>query len=71
MTAHSLLRLPDVMRKTGLSRSTIYDRIQKEIFPSPISLGDRAVGWVESEINEWIAARIAESRGDSRARLAA
>jgi prophage regulatory protein len=46
-----------------LSRSSIYDRIGQGTFPSSISLGDRAVGWLESEIDTWIAQRVTESRG--------
>ena len=48
-----ILRLPAVRRRTGLSRSSIYLRISQGRFPKQISLGERAVGWVESEVNEW------------------
>ena len=68
---HSILRLSEVSAKTGLARSTIYERIKDESFPKPISLGDRAVGFLAREVEEWIEARIAESRGDSRERRAA
>ena len=59
----SILRLPKVMVRTGLSRSTIYARMNANppTFPAPVNLGERAVGWVESEVEEWIQARI-ESR---------
>lgn len=57
-----IIRLPEVVTRTGLSRSTIYVRISKNQFPTSISLGDRAVGWIESEINEWIESRITTSR---------
>ncbi|MEM7618391.1 MAG: AlpA family transcriptional regulator [Pseudomonadota bacterium] len=53
-----LLKLPEVMSITGLSRSSIYAFIQQEKFPSPVSLGARAVAWVEPEINEWIQNKI-------------
>ena len=56
------LRLPEVQRRTGLSRSTIYVRLERGLFPRPVSLGGRAVGWIESEVDEWIRQRIAESR---------
>ena len=59
------LRLPEVMARTGLSRSTIYVRLEQGRFPRPVSLGGRAVGWIESEIDEWMSNRIAESRGDA------
>ena len=56
------LRLPEVQRRTGLSRSTIYVRLEQGLFPRPVSLGGRAVGWIESEVDEWIRERIAASR---------
>ncbi len=57
-----ILRLPAVQTFTGLSKSTIYNRIGEKSFPEPISLGDRAVGWIESEIHDWIEQRIKMSR---------
>ena len=57
-----VLRLPEVLARTGLSRSTIYELITKRLFPHPVNLGTRSVGWIEGEINEWIAARITASR---------
>ena len=57
------LRLPEVIARTGLSRSTIYVRLEQGRFPRPVSLGGRAVGWIEAEVEEWIRERIAESRG--------
>jgi prophage regulatory protein len=52
-----ILRRPQVEARTGLSRSTLYQYIQDGQFPRPVSLGARAVGWLESEVNAWIAAR--------------
>ncbi len=60
--ATTVLRLPVVKARTGLSRSTIYLRIAKGTFPPPISLGARAVGWLESDIEEWLVQRIKQSR---------
>ena len=57
------LRLPEVMARTGLSRSTIYVRLEQRRFPKPVSLGARAVGWIEAEVEEWMRERIAASRG--------
>lgn len=57
-----ILRLSDVKARTGLSRSTIYARIAQCSFPVPVSLGGKAVGWIESEVNDWLAKRIEESR---------
>ena len=62
MLIRTICRLPEVMARTGLSRSTIYDLIHKGQFPSQINLGPRAVGWVENEIVDWIEARIDASR---------
>lgn len=57
-----ILRLPAVRRRTGLSRSSIYLRISQGRFPKPISLGERSVGWVESEVNDWLTRMIEASR---------
>jgi len=57
-----ILRLPTVKARTGLSRSTIYLRISEGTFPKPISLGSRAVGWIESEVNDWLSQQIETSR---------
>lgn len=63
---HTILRLPAVKDRTGLSRSTIYLHIAKGIFPSPVNLGPRAVGWLESDISEWLDARITASRSNAQ-----
>lgn len=55
-----IIRLKDVIDTTGLSRSTIYKYIAEGSFAKPVSLGDRCVGWVESEVQDWILARIEE-----------
>jgi len=57
-----ILRLPAVKMRTGLSRSSIYLRIAQGTFPAPVSLGARAVGWIESEVEDWLARQIAGSR---------
>ena len=59
---HTILRLPEVKKTTGLSRSTIYSRISRGTFPRPVNLGARAVGWIEAEIEEWLQQRIEASR---------
>ena len=58
----SILRLNNVKARTGLSRSTIYERIKEGDFPAQVSLGPRAVGWLESDINDWISAQVERSR---------
>ena len=62
MLYRTIWRLTEVMARTSLSRSTIYDLIRKGQFPSQVNLGPRAVGWVANEIEDWIEARIDESR---------
>ena len=58
--ASNLIRLPKVMEKTGFSEPWIYRLMSQKRFPRPTKLGLRAVAWVESEVDEWIDARIAE-----------
>lgn len=60
--AHSILRRKQVEACTGLSRSTIYERIRAGTFPAPISLGAKAVGWIEAEVDAWIVAQVEQSR---------
>lgn len=60
--SHKILRLPDVIKQTGLSRSSIYLRIANHEFPLPISLGGRSVGWLQQEIDEWVIEKIEASR---------
>jgi prophage regulatory protein len=62
--SETILRLPQVSARVGLSRSAIYERIAEHKFPRPIALGDgfRAVGWPQSVIDTWIAERISASQ---------
>ncbi len=57
-----LIRLPEVKERVGLSRSSIYLRISEGMFPKPINLGGRAVGWDSCAIDKWIQERIAASQ---------
>lgn len=57
-----ILRLPQVKERTGLSRSTIYALVKVGQFRSPISLGSRAIGWLDSDVDEFIAQRVKASR---------
>ncbi|MDR0634906.1 MAG: AlpA family phage regulatory protein [Azoarcus sp.] len=70
-TAPSILRRRQVEARTGLSRSTIYARLRRNpkspgdydpTFPKPVSIGVKAVGWIESEIDDWLNAQIQKSR---------
>lgn len=58
MTAHKLLRLKQVLDKTGLKRSQIYLYMKKGMFPHSIKIGPSSVAWLESEIDEWINAKL-------------
>ena len=49
-----LMKLKDVMHTTGLARSTVYKYISDGNFPKPVSLGERNVAWLQSEIEDWI-----------------
>ena len=53
------IRLPEVLYTTGLSRSTVYEMMTRKQFPAQISLGGKTVAWLESEIESWMAGRIA------------
>lgn len=52
-----ILRRPEVEIRTGLSRSTLYAWISQGEFPRPVALGARLVGWRESDVSAWLAAR--------------
>ena len=58
---HLVFKLSEVIRQTGLSRSTIYLYMSRGDFPKPIRIGTRAVGWLEKDIQDWITARIEAS----------
>lgn len=58
----TILRLPAVKARVGLSRSSIYLKISKGEFPRQIFLGSRAVGWLEQNIDEWLSRQIELSR---------
>ena len=60
------LRLRQVSQLTGLGRSMIYQMQAEGRFPQRIKLGERAVGWLESEVRDWLARRIDASRGNQR-----
>lgn len=54
-----ILRLPQVIKATGLARSTVYLRIDQGLLTRPISLGGKSVGWPASEVSQINSARIA------------
>ena len=70
--APTILRRKQVEARTGLSRSTIYAKLRRNPkrpsdydpeFPRPITLGVKAVGWIEAEIDSWLQAQVEKSRG--------
>jgi prophage regulatory protein len=54
------LKRPEIEHRTGLKRSTIYDKMKAGTFPKPVKLGARAVAWLEPEIDAWIKERISQ-----------
>jgi prophage regulatory protein len=65
--AHVLLRIPEILRRNGDSRSTYYLRIQQGLWPKPVAIGPRSRGQPDYEVEELIAARI-EGRTDEEIR---
>ena len=74
--ALTILRRKQVEARTGLSRSTIYSKLKHNpkrpsdydpSFPVPISIGAKAVGWIEAEIDAWLTAQVEKSRKTSAA----
>ncbi|WJV53607.1 AlpA family transcriptional regulator [Pectobacteriaceae bacterium CE70] len=59
----TLIRLSGVMKKTSLKKSWIYLLMKQGEFPQAVKIGSRSVAWVESEVNDWIAARVSQ-RGE-------
>lgn len=69
--ALTILRRKQVEARTGLSRSTIYAKLRQNpkrpgdydpTFPVPVSIGAKAVGWIEEEVEAWLTAQIKKSR---------
>ncbi|WP_426576278.1 helix-turn-helix transcriptional regulator [Xenorhabdus stockiae] len=58
----SLIRLPEAQRRTGYSKAWIYKLISDGEFPKQVKIGPRSIAFIEAEIDNWIAQRIAESR---------
>ena len=68
--AVQILRLPQVCKVTGLGRSMIYQLEAERRFPSRVRIGLRAVGWIEAEVQTWLAEQIRRSRTVADNRLA-
>ncbi|ABO23128.1 AlpA family transcriptional regulator [Shewanella loihica] len=54
-----LIKLKEVLEMTSLSKATLYRMIKLGAFPEQLSIGGRAVAWVEDEVLNWIEERIA------------
>ncbi len=62
-SSNNIIRLPQTIQKTGLSRSTIYNLLSRGEFPQKIQLSVRSIGFLESEIDDWIEAKAADRVG--------
>ncbi len=62
MNTQQIHRLPQVIEIVGLRRSTIYAKVATGEFPRPVRLGRRSVGWLASDVQDWITRQIASSR---------
>ncbi|HCN44180.1 MAG TPA: dipicolinate synthase [Proteus vulgaris] len=60
----NLIRLPEVQRRTGYCKAWIYKLMDAGQFPKSVKIGTRSIAFVESEVDEWIANKIAESRSN-------
>jgi prophage regulatory protein len=65
---HRLIKLPEVLKMSGLSRTALYERIRAGDFPTPVKLSERSVAWLQSEVNAWIEDKVLAR--DSRPRRA-
>jgi prophage regulatory protein len=57
VSSERLLRLPSVLERVGVSRSTLWSWVREKRFPPPVRLGLRAVAWRSTEVDAWIASR--------------
>lgn len=58
----NLIRLPEVQRRTGYGKAWIYKLINAGKFPQSVKIGTRSIAFIESEVDQWVASKIAESR---------
>ncbi|MCG7367147.1 AlpA family transcriptional regulator [Pantoea sp. ACRSH] len=58
----NFIRLSEVIKRTGISRSSIYRLVNKNKFPAPVKISEKNVAFIESEINDWIEKLINSSR---------
>ncbi|HAK6956765.1 TPA: AlpA family transcriptional regulator [Salmonella enterica] len=62
--SQSLIRFSEVQKRTGYSKAWLYRLMSQQRFPAAIKIGSCSIAFIESEIDEWINQRIAESRGE-------
>jgi prophage regulatory protein len=55
--ADNLLRVPEVLARTGFCRATLYNKIKAGEFVTPVELGSNSIAFIDREVDEWIAAR--------------
>ena len=60
--APRMLRMPEVLDRTGMSKSFVEAKVREGKFPKPVSLGARAIGFIESEVDQWLNDLVNESR---------
>ncbi|WP_042820825.1 helix-turn-helix transcriptional regulator [Yersinia wautersii] len=65
MSQSSLIRFHEVQKRTGYSKAWLYRLMNQKRFPQSVKIGTRSIAFIESEIDEWINQRIAESRGEA------
>ena len=65
--ATKILRLPDVLQRCGLSRSSLYALMAENQFPKSVKISMRSVGWVESDLDDWVQNRIDIARASNPA----
>ena len=65
---HRLIRLPEVLNICGISRATLYREIKAQVFPAPIHLSTRSVGWVQDEVMQWVESRIKQRANQRKPR---
>ncbi|KAF1717913.1 transcriptional regulator [Pseudoxanthomonas yeongjuensis] len=66
-TPNRLIRLPEVIARCGVGRTTIYEMINRVEFPAPVKIGPRSSAWPQNEVDRWIEDRIAERKDKAKA----
>jgi prophage regulatory protein len=61
-----LLRLKEVLRQTGLGRTSLYEKMKAGDFPKQVKLGPKASAWPESAVQAWISGRVGAGSGTSQ-----